>query len=129
MKLRITIDDKAYEAEIEVLEDERHEPSVANSARTARQHAGGALPATPQPPVAAEGDSSNDKVCRSSVMGIVVNVLAAVGQTVAVDEPLVVLEAMKMESNVLSPLAGRVKAIRVAAGESVKKGQVLVEFE
>src|SRR5512147_623705 len=111
MKLRITIEDKAYEAEIEVLEDERHEPNVAhNAARSARQHTGGASPATPQPqPVASGDDSGSDKVCRSSVMGIVVNVLVTAGQTVAVDEPLVVLEAMKMESNVLSPLAGRVK--------------------
>jgi pyruvate carboxylase len=39
-----------------------------------------------------------------------------------------VLEAMKMESNVVAPVSGVVKTILVGPGDSVKKGQVLVEF-
>ncbi|MGZ9021154.1 MAG: biotin/lipoyl-containing protein [Rhodoplanes sp.] len=36
---------------------------------------------------------------------------------------------MKMETNITSPVAGKVKAITTAAGEGVQIGQVLVEFE
>jgi len=40
-----------------------------------------------------------------------------------------VLEAMKMETNVTSPVSGTVKAVHVAQGDAVQVGQVLVEFE
>ena len=45
------------------------------------------------------------------------------------DDPLLVLEAMKMETTITSPATGKVKTIIVAGGESVQAGQVLVEFE
>ena len=40
-----------------------------------------------------------------------------------------VLEAMKMETNVTAPHAGVIKTVQVAQGDSVKVNQVLVEFE
>ncbi len=40
-----------------------------------------------------------------------------------------VLEAMKMETSVIAPIAGQVKSVKVAPGEAVKLNQILVEFE
>ena len=40
-----------------------------------------------------------------------------------------VLEAMKMETNITAPVAGKVKQVTVAQGDGVKVNQVLVEFE
>jgi oxaloacetate decarboxylase alpha subunit len=40
-----------------------------------------------------------------------------------------VLEAMKMETNITAPRAGIVRNVRVAQGDSVKVGEVVVEFE
>ncbi|HMA94045.1 MAG TPA: biotin/lipoyl-containing protein [Polyangiaceae bacterium] len=132
MKLQINIDGKQYEAEIEVLEEERREPLDYGANRPASNRRGGgagaAAPAA-QPEAAGASSASDDKVCKSSIVGIVVKVLVNVGQTVNAGEPLLVLEAMKMESNVVSPQSGKVKAVPVAVGQSVKKGQVLVEFE
>ena len=54
---------------------------------------------------------------------------AQVGQQIQPDDLLLVVEAMKMETNVTAPLAGTVKNIRVKPGDAVKVGQVLVEFE
>jgi len=51
------------------------------------------------------------------------------GQTLQVGDVLLVLEAMKMETQVTASAAGRVKAINVKTGESVHSGQILVEFE
>ena len=45
------------------------------------------------------------------------------------DDLLVVLEAMKMETSVTAPIAGKVKSVKVAPGEAVKLNQILVEFE
>jgi biotin carboxyl carrier protein len=53
----------------------------------------------------------------------------AVGETVALNQVLLVMEAMKMETNVASPMAGKINAIHVTPGQAVKAGQVLVEFE
>jgi biotin carboxyl carrier protein len=45
------------------------------------------------------------------------------------DELIVVLEAMKMETSVVAPIAGKVKSVKVGSGDAVKLHQVLVEFE
>ncbi|MDQ1698893.1 MAG: propionyl-CoA carboxylase alpha chain, partial [Frankiaceae bacterium] len=58
--------------------------------------------------------------------GAVVRVLVEVGDAVAVGQPLVVLEAMKMEHTVAAPAAGTVSAVSVAAGQQVDAGTVLV---
>jgi methylmalonyl-CoA carboxyltransferase small subunit len=69
------------------------------------------------------------KVCRSPVSGIVVRINAQVGQQIQTNDVLLVLEAMKMETNVTSPVSGAVKAIHPNMGDGVQIGQVLVEFE
>ena len=61
--------------------------------------------------------------------GLVVRVEAKPGDRVATGAGLVVLEAMKMEYELKAPGPARVKSVRVAAGEAVEKGQVLMEFE
>jgi methylmalonyl-CoA carboxyltransferase small subunit len=61
--------------------------------------------------------------------GIVVRVPVLPGQQVQVNDLIVMLEAMKMESAVTASAMGRVKSVNVAAGDSVKLNQVLVEFD
>jgi acetyl/propionyl-CoA carboxylase alpha subunit len=60
--------------------------------------------------------------------GRVVAVAVAVGAAVAAGEPLLVLEAMKMEQALRAPVAARVVAVRVAAGDQVEMGALLVEL-
>jgi biotin carboxyl carrier protein len=59
--------------------------------------------------------------------GKIVGVLVAVGDTVEAGQPLVVLEAMKMETTLRSEIAGTVAAVAVQAGATVDAGAVLVE--
>jgi biotin carboxyl carrier protein len=61
--------------------------------------------------------------------GRVVRLLVSRGDDVASRQPIVVVEAMKMENELRSPKAGRVKEIAVAAGESVEAGRTLVVIE
>ncbi|HET6410860.1 MAG TPA: biotin/lipoyl-containing protein [Anaeromyxobacter sp.] len=51
------------------------------------------------------------------------------GQALQTGDVLVVLEAMKMETNITAPNGGRIAAIKVNPGDSVQSGQVVVEFE
>ena len=69
------------------------------------------------------------EVLRAPMPGLVVRVEAKPGDRVAAGAGLVVLEAMKMENELKAPGPARVKSVRVAAGQAVEKGQVLVEFE
>ena len=61
--------------------------------------------------------------------GKVVALLAAVGARVAKGEPLLILEAMKMEHTIAAPAAGVVMSFRFGVGEQVSDGAELVEFE
>jgi propionyl-CoA carboxylase alpha chain len=61
--------------------------------------------------------------------GLVLRVLAEVGAVVTAGQPLLVLEAMKMEQTVSAPVGGVVAELRAKAGEQVSTGQVLAVLE
>jgi 3-methylcrotonyl-CoA carboxylase alpha subunit len=61
--------------------------------------------------------------------GTVIRVLVAEGERVQPRQPLVVLEAMKMETPLVSPYAATVKSVHVAEGDRVAGGSVVVELE
>ena len=128
MKLKITIDQKTYEVDVAAAEPEtvaappRGYPVEPSQVR---------LPAAAAPVAPpAEGPPVNEeKVCRSPVSGIVVRVVAQLGQSLQAGDILLVLEAMKMETNITAPIAGKATAIKVKQGDGVQSGQVVVEFE
>jgi len=71
----------------------------------------------------------NVKLVKAPMPGLVLAVNVVVGQEVSEDDGLLVLEAMKMESTLASPSSGVVKNISVKSGETVEKGELLIEFE
>ena len=67
-------------------------------------------------------------VVRSPMQGTVLKVNAEVGDEVAVGQVLVVVEAMKMENEIVAHDAGRVEEIAVASGDQVTSGQLLIRI-
>jgi acetyl-CoA carboxylase biotin carboxyl carrier protein len=63
---------------------------------------------------------------RSEIAGSVWKIEVAVGDEVAEDDPLLILESMKMEIPLVAPRAGVVKEILVAEGEPIAEGVVAV---
>jgi methylmalonyl-CoA carboxyltransferase small subunit len=126
VKLKVTVDGKVYEVEVEVAEPESPHPGYVPPAAPARLP--GAVPVTP-PPASHALVADESKVSRSPISGVVVRVSAQVGQTIHVNDVLIVLEAMKMETVITSPVAGKVARVNVHVGDAVQAGQVLVEFE
>jgi len=129
LKLQIGIDGKSYEVEVEITEDDTApKPHYIPAQGTAP--AAPAAPAAGAPKASApEGSVNESKVCRSPIAGMVTRVDVQPGQQVKPNDVLLVLEAMKMETNVTSQIAGKVKSVKVAQGDGVKLQQVLVEFE
>jgi pyruvate carboxylase subunit B len=66
---------------------------------------------------------------KAPMPGLVVRIQVQAGQVVAAGAGVVVLEAMKMENELRALTSSTVRAVRVAQGEAVEKGQVLVEFD
>lgn len=131
MKLNITIDEKTYEVEVDAAEPESPAGMPYNLGGL---NIGSAPPRVPAAaaPVAPPSDGkpvNEEKVCRSPVSGVVVRVAAQVGQSLQTGDILLVLEAMKMETNITAPWAGKIAAIGVNQGDGVQAGQVVVEFE
>lgn len=66
---------------------------------------------------------------KAETPGIVWKIAAPVGARVAEDEPIVILEAMKMEIPILAPKAGTVAAVLVAEQDVVDEGTVVARIE
>lgn len=128
MKLKITVENKVYEVEVEASEPEQQQrPPAGYQIQSAPARVPASAPSAPAP--AAEPVANEDKVCRSPISGIVVKVAAQVGQQLQPGDTMLILEAMKMETNITAPAAGKISKINVGAGDGVQAGQVLVEFE
>ncbi|WP_432798234.1 biotin/lipoyl-containing protein [Poriferisphaera sp. WC338] len=125
MKLRITVQGKQYDVDVEVL-DEGGAAPVATAPVAATAPAPAAAAPAPAPVPAPTGGGAGEAT--APIAGNVLDVKVKVGDTVGVNDPLIILEAMKMESVVASPQAGTVASIAVSSGDAVQAGQVLVTF-
>jgi acetyl/propionyl-CoA carboxylase alpha subunit len=92
-----------------------------------------APPPTPPPDIDDEAHRATSAEGESTITapmpGTVIRLEVAPGDAVRARQPLVVLEAMKMEIPVSSPFGGTIKAVHVAAGDRVAGGTLLVELE
>ncbi len=128
MKLRITIDGKTYDAEVEILETEESGPSFQSYAPVTPQYPPASVSASPGQTNGIDG-GTGDNVCRSPVTGLVIKVNVEPGQQVQPNDLLLVLEAMKMETRVTATHARTVKSVNVIPGNPVRLHQALIEFE
>lgn len=130
MKLQIGINDEVYEVDVEVLEEDTvpryvgHVPQPGSATVPSLPVA-----AAPKPAPPTDSNVDESKVCRSPVAGVVMRVNTHPGQKLQVNDLIIVLEAMKMETNVVAPVAGTVKTIKVKQGDGVQVNQILAEFE
>ncbi|MCI8293270.1 MAG: acetyl-CoA carboxylase biotin carboxyl carrier protein subunit [Hespellia sp.] len=115
----ITVNGTAYDVTVE----EKGAGSAATPAQAAPAAAPKAAPkaASAAAPKAAAGSIE----VKAGAAGKVFKIEANVGQSVAAGDPVVIIEAMKMEIPVVAPEAGTVASIDVAVGDSIDAGAVL----
>lgn len=65
---------------------------------------------------------------KAPIPGQIARLLVAPGESVEAGQPLLILEAMKMQNEIFAQAPGVVQAVHVAAGKNVKRGDILVEI-
>jgi len=115
MSFRITVNQRPYD----VIVEPSGNPVAVAPAPAAQTPAPVAAP-SPPPAAAVTGTE-----IKAPVLGKVLHLVKKVGDPVSEGEPVLVLEAMKMENDVVSPLNGKVLEIRVGEGQDVNPGDVL----
>ncbi len=75
------------------------------------------------------GSSKDIRSIEAPMPGLILDISVHVGQAVKEDDPLLILEAMKMENIITSPREGVIKSIQVSKGDAVDKDNLLIEFE
>ncbi|EFR44902.1 acetyl-CoA carboxylase biotin carboxyl carrier protein subunit [Streptococcus pseudoporcinus] len=126
-KFKITIDGKEYMVEMEEMGGAVTPAPVAPSP-------GPAAPVESTTPVAEEKVApvatpvapAGADAMASPMPGTILKILVKVGDTVSENQPLMILEAMKMENEIVASQAGTVSAIHVSQGQSVNAGDGLI---
>ncbi len=77
---------------------------------------------------AAGGAGKGVKAIKSSMPGKVLKILCKVGDLIEAGQPLLIIEAMKMENEIRSPQSGIVEELGVQVGQSIQSGDLLVKL-
>ena len=126
-RFQVNVNGTSYDVTVEELgaEDSSSEvksfaPQVVNNNKTVSSQT---------KPVEKKQELKKGDTVNAPMPGNIVNVLVSEGQTVKSGQVLVVLEAMKMENEIVSPKDAKVAQVVVSKGASVNTGDVLVVLE
>lgn len=128
MKYKLNLDGRTYEVEVELAAPMQNQEFLSYAPAPASP-AAPAAPAAEAAPVAAPAAPSviGDGECVAAPMpGSILKVNVTAGQAINAGDPLVVLEAMKMENDIMAPKSGTVTQVLVERGSTVETGAPLV---
>lgn len=123
MKYTATLNGKQYEVELERID--AYEPMPRYGEAPAAAPAPVAAPAAPAPAPAA-APATGATTVEAPMPGKILNIKVSAGQAVKFGETVIVMEAMKMETEIVAPADGTVAQILVKAGDAVDTGAALV---
>lgn len=130
MKYVATLNGKKYEVEIERVDEyrplDRGAQVSAPAPILAAAPAPKAAPAPAPAPAPAAAPSAGGQTVEAPMPGKILDIKVKVGDAVSYGQCVIVMEAMKMETEIVAPAAGTVAAINVSTGDSVETGAVLV---
>ena len=82
----------------------------------------------PVEPLKVNPSSSKTKIV-APIPGVILSIDVKVGDTIKVGDRMLVLEAMKMENNIISEKAGVITAIHISSGQQVLQNEIMLELE
>jgi len=122
-RFNITVNGKAYDVAVEEVTGGAP-VAVAPAAPVQAAASASTAVSAPSAPAVTGGTSVN-----APMPGTILDVKVNVGDTVAEGQVLMILEAMKMENDIVAPVAGKVAAINVKKGDSVNSNDVLASIQ
>lgn len=123
-KFMINVNGKSYEVDVEEIGGAAPAAAVIPAAPAAP--AAAPAPTAPAPAAAPAASGAQGAVSVTAPMpGTILQIKAKVGDTVKRGQPVVILEAMKMENEIVAPQDGVIASINVSQGDSVNNGDVL----
>lgn len=127
-KYKIVLNGQAYEMEIEAIDGTVS--TVEAKAQTSAQPAANnnAVADASSASTVNNNDVASNGIVVSPMPGTVVKVTAAQGDKVEAGQPVLVLEAMKMENEITAPKSGVISAMNVGEGQTVAGGEALFEI-
>ncbi|CBL17486.1 biotin/lipoyl-containing protein [Ruminococcus champanellensis] len=124
-RFSVTVNGKAYDVAVEEITGAAPAPVAAAPAPVAAAPAPAPAPAAAPTPAATPVAGAGEKV-QAPMPGTILDIKVAVGDTVSRGQTVVILEAMKMENDIVASCDGKITSILVSKGDTVNSDDVLV---
>lgn len=123
MKYVVTLNGKKYEVDVEKVVGQESAKALTGNASTSP------LARTSAVAARSEGAASGSGTIKAPMPGTILDVKVASGATVKAGDVLFILEAMKMENEIVAEKSGVISSLNVSKGDKVGNGQVLAVIE
>ena len=127
-RYHLLVDGQAYHAELAAADYAARQYTFRVNGTTYAVHVADQYERLVQQLGLSVGGSQKQNTVKAPMPGLVLNVLVEPGQAVSKGDPLLILEAMKMENVLKAVSDGTVKSVNVAKGAAVDKGHLLLEM-
>ena len=124
-KFMINVNGKSYEVEVEEIKDGVIAAPIAQSAPRAAAAPAPKVAPAPAPKVAPAAVPAGASTVTSPMPGTILSINVKAGDTVKKGQVLCILEAMKMENEIMAAVDATIATVAVSQGDSVSTGQVL----
>jgi biotin carboxyl carrier protein len=118
-KFQVTVNGNTYEVDVEEL---------GSGAQVSTSQVASTNTSSAPSPAPASAGTSGDTLLEAPMQGKIVSVKVSVGDSVNEGDVVAVLEAMKMENEVVAPSAGTIASINVTSGQSVEAGDLIASL-
>ncbi len=123
---KVTVNGNTYHVSIEEIDGQGEAFSQAVAAPPTAPVAAPIQAAAPTPaPAPAASTAAAGTPVKAPMPGTVLDIKVNVGDSVKANQPIIILEAMKMENEIVTPIAGKILSINVAKGASVNTDDTL----